>query len=107
MGFSNGGEFDDVLNDAYVSARVTIGNAYETLAKVGTNPLEGRETITITNVGNKTVYFGPSGFSSSNATDGEPLRRKQTVTISAGYSVGIYLRCANNNSTDVIIQEWA
>jgi len=107
MGFSRGGEFDDGLNGGYVSTRTTIGNSSETEAKVGANTLEGRETLTITNVGNKTVYFGPSGFSSSDATDGEPLHRRQSVTIQAGSELNVFLLCDGSDSTDVIIQEFA
>ena len=107
MGFTRGGEFDDVNNDGYVSTRATIGNASEVEAKVGASRLEVRETLTITNVGNKTVYFGPSGFSSSDAANGEPLFKRQSVTIQVGDGVGVFLRCDGSDSTDVVIQEWA
>lgn len=107
MGFTRGGEFDDVNNDGYVSVRTNIGSASEVEAKVGASRLEGRETLTITNVGSNRVYFGPSGFSSSDATDGEPLFRFQSVTIQVGDAVGVFLRCDTGDSTDVVIQEWA
>jgi len=107
MGFSRGGEFDDVLNDGYVSTRTNIGNSSEVEAKVGASALDGRETLTITNVGSKTVYFGPSGFSSSDTTDGDPLFKKQSVTIQVGPNVGVFLRCDGSDDTDVVIQEWA
>lgn len=106
MGFSEGGEFNDVLNDGYVSTRTTIGNASEVEAKVGGSRLSGREVITISNVGNKTVYYGPSGFSSSDTADGEQLLKNQQVTIPLG-DIGIFLRCSGSDSTDVVIQEFA
>ena len=96
------GQFDDVVEDGYVSGVVTVGtSAVE--AKVGGSPLAGREILTIYNGSNAVIYYGPTGVTTST---GEPLEKKQRVSIPVGAAVSVFL-IAGTASNDVIVQEWA
>lgn len=103
MGFSNGTELSDVLNDAYVSGVVSVGtSAVE--AKVGGSPLATRERLVIYNDSNKTVYWGPSSVTISGSTKGIPLGSGQMVMIPAGANLSVYL-VSDSLSNNVIVQE--
>lgn len=96
------GEFDDIVEDGYVSGAVTVGtSAVE--AKVGGSALDGRELLTIYNDSNSIIYYGPSGVTTST---GEPLAKKQRVSIPVGSAIQVFL-IAGSGGNDVIVQEWA
>ena len=96
-------EFSDVDNDGYVSGPVSVTNvAIE--AKVGANRLANREGITITNNGPNTVYYGPSGVTTST---GDLLYKNQFVTLPLGENIGVFLICATAQTATVIVQELA
>lgn len=95
------GEFDDVLNDSYLTASVAVGtSAVE--AKVGASRLTDRESLVLHNLGGKTVYVGPSGVTAST---GVPLFKNQTMSMPAGDAIGVFLICGTGDSADVIVQE--
>jgi hypothetical protein len=96
------GEFNDVLSDGYAQGIVTVGTT-QVLAKVGASPLSGRENLRIYNKSNKTVYFGPTGVTTST---GEPIEKKQWINIPAGEAIGVYLITTEANQ-EVIVSEWA
>jgi hypothetical protein len=94
-------ELADVDNDGYVSGPVSVaGTAVE--AKVGASRLVGREFITITNKGPKTVYYGPSGVTS---TTGDVLYKGQFVSMPMGDQIGVFVICAGADTATVIVQE--
>lgn len=102
-GISFDPEFSDVDNDGYVSGPVSVtSTAVE--AKVGASRLTGREAITITNKGSKTVYYGPSGVT---ATTGDVLYKDQFVSLPFGAGVGVFVVCASGDTATVIVQELA
>lgn len=105
MSISNNGEYNDVLEQAYVSSTVSVGTT-QVEAKVGGSRLAGREVVTIYNDSNSTVFYGPSGVSTSGANKGEPLFKRQSVSIPAGQEVGVFI-IADSASNQVIVQEWA
>ena len=103
MGLTNGGELDDVNNDGYVSGSVAV-TSVAVEAKVGASRLYGREIITLTNKGPKTVYYGPSGVTS---TTGDTLLKGQFVSLPFGDNVPVYIICAAAETATVIVQESA
>jgi hypothetical protein len=103
MSISYSSEFSDVLSDGYVAASISVSTT-EVEAKVGASALAGRETLRIYNNSNRTVYFGPSGVTSST---GEPILKKQWVNIPVGDSISVYLITDSGTASDVRIQEFA
>jgi hypothetical protein len=101
MSLNNSSEFDDVMNDGYVSGSVNVTTT-EVEAKVGASRLANREAITITNRGNTTIYYGPTGVTS---TTGDALYKDQTVALPLG-GLGIFLITASGSST-AIVQEFS
>lgn len=97
------GEYDDVINDSYVVGVVAVGTT-QIEAKASTNRLEGRENLRIYNNSSKTIYFGPSGVTIST---GEPILKKQWVSISVGDNIAVYLITDSGTATDIRIQEMA
>lgn len=101
--YSPSGEFNDVNNESYVSGAVAVTSvAIE--AKVGATRLSGREVITITNKGPKTVYYGPAGVTT---TTGDPLYKEQFVSLPFGDNVAVHVICAATETATVIVQESA
>ena len=93
--------YEDVDNNGYVSGPVSVtSTAIE--AKVGANRLIGRQSITITNKGSNTLYYGPSGVTTST---GDVLYKDQFVSLPFGELIGIYLICASGQSATAIVQE--
>ena len=100
MGIGYNSDFSDVNNTAYLSGTVTVGtSAIE--AKVGGSALDERQTVRIYNSSNAVIYFGPAGVTIST---GEPLEKKQWVSIPAGKSNPVYLIRASSSGS-VIVQE--
>lgn len=93
-------EMSDVNKDVYLSGPVTVGtSAVE--AKVGASAEPLRESVRIYNSSSGTVYFGPSGVTT---TTGEPLKKCQWVSLPAGSNNPVYLIAASAVG-DVIVQE--
>jgi len=96
-------EFSDVNNEGYVSGSVAV-TSIVIEAKVGANRLSGREVITITNKGSKTLYYGPSGVTTIT---GDPLFKDQFVSLPFGDAIGVFLICAGTDTATAIVQESA
>ena len=60
----------------------------EVEASVGVTAHPDRQFVRIYNDGPETIYFGPSGITSST---GEPIRKKQWVEIAARDSLEVYI----------------
>lgn len=103
MAISFDPELSDTLQNAYVAGVVSVSTT-EVEAKVGVSRLSGREVLRIFNNSNTTIYFGPSGVTSST---GEPIFKNQWVNIPAGEGIGVFLITASGTATDVRIQEFA
>lgn len=102
MPIEQGSEYSDVLSDAYVAGVISVSNS-QIEAKVGASRLIGRETLRIYNNSNTTIYFGPTGVTSST---GEPIFKNQWVNIPIG-DIAVYLITASGTASDVRIQEFA
>jgi hypothetical protein len=97
------GEFDDVNNEGYVSGAVAV-TSIAVEAKVGASRLSGREALTITNKGAKTIYYGPSGVTSAT---GDPLFKDQFVSLPSGDNIGVFVVTNGADTATVIVQEHA
>lgn len=90
----------DIFNIAVVCGALNVGtSAVE--AKVGASKLANRKGLVITNMSGNTVYWGCSSVTTSAGT---PLDKKQSVTITAGASLAIYL-ISSATTNDVRIVE--
>lgn len=105
MGFSQSGEYNDVLTGSYVSLAVSVStSAVE--ARVGSSPLSGREQIVLYNDGSNDVYVGPSGVTATGSTKGVPLAKGNYMIIPAGETSRVYMIAASG-TVSVIVQEMA
>lgn len=93
--------YADVNNSSYTSNVVTVGVS-QVEAKVGVSRDPKRQLLIVYNNSNKTVYYGPTGVTTST---GVPLLKSQEVSIPIG-DVAIYL-IAGSAGNDVIVQEYA
>lgn len=99
MTISLSGEYNEVNESQYVSGAITVGtSAVE--AKVGASRIELRQRLRIYNDSNSTIYFGPSGVTTST---GEPLFKKQWIELEFG-DIGVFV-IAGSSGNNVIIQE--
>lgn len=99
MGVNLSSNYSDTNDSVYVSGRITVTTS-DTEAKVGASREAERQFVRIYNDGNKTVYFGPGGQST---TDMEPLKKRQYVEIAVA-DLGVFLK-TDSGTSDVIIQE--
>lgn len=99
MSVSYSGELNEVNDTLYVSGSITVGTS-EVEAKVGSSRESGRQRLRIYNDSNSTIYFGPSGVTTSS---GEPLLKRQWIELEFG-DIGVFL-IANSSGNNVIIQE--
>lgn len=99
MGLKYSGEFDDTNSDIFVQEEITIGTTQVEALTTGTDIAE-REIVRIYNKGNQTVYFGPTGVTS---TSGEPLRKNQWIEI-AIRNQSVFL-ITDSGTADVIVTD--
>lgn len=90
----------DVTESSYLTGTVSVSTT-EVEAKVGSSRLDRRQSIILYNKGANTVYYGPTGVTS---TTGIPLFKFQTLKFMQG-NIGVFLICATSESATVIIQE--
>ena len=100
MSLYSPGQINDTLNDGYVTGIVTVGVS-QIEAKSGAQALNGRNVILIQNKSNNTVYFGPTGVTT---TTGIPIRKNQFVSLTVSDNISIFLIAAEAGN-DVIVQE--
>ena len=87
-------------NIAYAAVSLSISTT-QTQVKVGASNLAGRKSVIMYNSGLNTVYFGPSGVTTST---GIPILSKQMISLNAGDANNIYLITSTSTST-VVVQE--
>lgn len=97
-------DFADVLEDGYVSAVITVGTS-QVEAKVGASRQSGRELLYIENQSNVTIYYGPSGVTTSGSTKGSTLLKDQFVFLPIG-NQAVYL-IAGSAGNSILVQEMA
>lgn len=94
----------DTNETGYVSAILSVGTSQVEI-KAGGSRLTGRQLVVVYNDSSNTVYFGPSGVTTSGSTKGVPVAKGQMVSVPIG-NQAIYL-IAGSSSNDVIVQEFA
>lgn len=85
----------------HTNLSVTSASAIQ--AKVGASPLPARKLLVITNLGNKTVFYGGAGVS---AVNGQVLQRTQTVSLPCSEAVLVFL-ISESGTQDVRVAEYA
>ena len=103
-GIPGGGEFDEIVNSDYKSKALVITDAIEVIAKESTSNLTDRQILTITNAGNKRVYYGPTGSSVANR---DVLLKGQFMSIPVGDCIDVTFICDTGDSTTIKVQEWS
>lgn len=93
---------DDITN-TYVSGSISISTS-ASQAKVGASRITNRKILRIYNNSNTTIYFGPTGVTSSN---GEPLVKGQWVEVPTSGDIAVFLITASGTASDIRIQELA
>jgi hypothetical protein len=81
---------------------VTVGTT-EVEAKVGASRKDGRQMLRVYNKSNSTIYFGPTGVTTTN---GEPIYKDQWVNIPANDQCAVFL-IAGSAGNSVIVSEWS
>ena len=95
----------DKSNTSYVSLRFSVSTT-EVEAKVGGSPLSTRKELVIYNDGNKDVFYGPTGVTSSGSTKGILIPVGGDARLPYGPGVSVFL-ITSSGTTDVIVQETA
>ena len=99
-GLDSSGEYSDVLDDSWLQGIVAVG-ATQVEVKVGASKSATREMIIIHNSSNNTIYYGPTGITTST---GIPLFKNQWVEIMAGNHQSVFMIAASAGN-NVIIAE--
>ena len=73
--------------------------------KTDTTRLPNRQVITVFNDSVATIYYGPTGVTSSGPTKGIPLLRNQMVSIPASDILAVFIIAATGTRS-IIVQEW-
>lgn len=97
-----GADRSDVVETSYLSVVVSVGTS-QVEAKVGSSHLSNRQLVVLYNDSNTTLYYGPSGVTTSGSTKGIPIAKGQTVAVSIG-NASLFL-IAGSSSNSVIVQE--
>lgn len=105
MGFGSTGSFSDVADIAYLSTVITVSTS-QVQAKVSSTNLANRQELIIFNDSLNTIYYGPSGVTTSGATKGIPINAGGFVNLPFGFDIAVFLIAASG-SNNVIIQELA
>ena len=96
-GYSN--TFIDVINNQFQAGTITVGTT-EILASInGSSNLSGRQEITIFNSSANTIYYGPTGVSTST---GIPIEAGETVSLQYGEFINVYLIAATAGNSTII-----
>lgn len=102
MGLGNFSDRADVVESNYLGVVLTVGTT-EVEVKAGGSRLATRQLVALYNDSSNTIYFGPTGVSTSGSSKGIPLAPQQFLSIPIG-NAGLYL-IAGSASNNVIVQE--
>lgn len=78
----------DIINSAGVSGNITVGTS-ATLAAVGGSNQANRKSLTVSNNGTATMYWGYSN--TVTTANGTPVYKGQTLSWAVGPNVSVYL----------------
>lgn len=93
---------NDVVESGYVGGVVTVGTS-QVEAKVGGARVATRQIVILFNDSSNTIYYGPTGVTTSGSSKGIPLEKSQWVALPIG-DQGLFL-IAGSASNNVIVQE--
>jgi len=89
-------------NVAFLDANISVSTT-EILANVAGTNLPNRKTLVIFNRGNREIFYGTTGVSS---TTGIAIQVDELITFDVGENINIYL-ITNNGTSTVTIQEFS
>jgi len=89
-------------NVAFLDANISVSTT-EILASVAGTNLPNRKTLVIFNRGNREIFYGTTGVSS---TTGIAIQVDELITFDVGENINIYL-ITNNGTSTVTIQEFS
>lgn len=95
--------FNDIVNTDYTGGAITVGTSEQLASANGSSNLDDRQELIIYNNSSNTVYFGPTGVTTSS---GIPLEPNETINVQAGDNINIYL-IADSSGNSVIVQEFS
>jgi hypothetical protein len=101
MGLSYSPDFADVENVNYTSGSLTVGTSQQLASANGSSNLSKRQELLIYNKSSNTLYFGPTGVTTST---GIPLAPGETLNVPFGEAVSVYLIAAGAGNA-CIVQE--
>lgn len=90
-------------NITYSTATKSVGNVTPVLAAVGGANLANRKTVVVYNRGAQTIYYGPTGVTS---TTGIPIEKDEVVTFAIGDNIDVYF-ITGSSTASVTIEEYA
>lgn len=102
MGVYNG-SIGDVVNGDFQAGTITVGTSQQLASVNGSSNLMDREEVTIYNKSNKTIYYGPTGVTTSN---GIPIEPGEVISLQYGENINVYLIAADAGNS-IIIHELA
>lgn len=103
-GISDVADRSDVVESSFVAAEVSVGTS-QVEAKASGSRLATRQVLGIYNNSSNTVYYGPTGVTTSGSTKGFPIFKDQIVYLPIG-DMAVYL-IAGSSSNSVLVQEIA
>ena len=101
-GFSISGDRSDVNDLTFTSTVISVGTS-QVEAKVDGTRDPRRQRVLIYNASNNTIYYGPTGVTTSGSTMGVPVFKDQIAVLPLG-DVPVYM-IAGSDSNNVVVQE--
>lgn len=102
MSLAYGGSFNEVNDVSYVAGSITVGTSQVLAAASGSN-LSLRQELIIYNKSASTIYFGPTGVTTST---GIPIGPTEVLNLPFSQNVSVFLISGTAGNT-VIVQELA
>lgn len=103
MSFGSTGSFSDVAGVSYISTVLSVGTSQVKVC-VGADNLANRQELIIFNDSLNTIYYGPSGVTTSGTTKGIPIQGGGFVNLPFGFDVSVYMIAASPGNS-IIVQE--
>lgn len=100
MGGNYRSALNDVVNAQFIGGTITVG-VTEVAARVGGSNLADRQEVNIYNSSSATIYYGPTGVTTST---GIPIGPSESISLQYGENIDVYLIAGTAGNT-VIIQE--
>lgn len=102
MVLSQSSDRSDVVENGFLAAELSVGTT-QTEVKVGASRVSARQVVGIYNNSSSTIFYGPTGVTTSGANKGFPIFKDEKIYLPIG-DTALYL-IAGSASNSVLIQE--